>query len=162
MPSTANMTRCRPSGLGGGSCWSALNAAGARYSVSSSLLWPSRGAHHRDVTPGAVEADGAVSPEAFDLPLASGSLPSSAKNAIAASRSFHSEGGLVRPLNGHVSDVVVPLRPCWRTYRRGASPRRGPSSSDLQELRHFAACCTTRADTSRISGLRRDHFAGVA
>src|SRR5262245_20500903 len=42
MSSTANMTRCRPSVLGGGCSGSAPTAAGAWYFVSSSLLWPSR------------------------------------------------------------------------------------------------------------------------
>src|SRR4029077_16878681 len=41
MSSTANMTRCRPSVLGGGFCGPAPSAAGAWYLVSSSLLWPS-------------------------------------------------------------------------------------------------------------------------
>src|SRR5208283_4932320 len=35
------MTRCRPSVLGGGFSGSAPTAAGVRYFVSSSLLWPS-------------------------------------------------------------------------------------------------------------------------
>ena len=38
---TANMTRCRPSVLGGGFSGSAPDAAGVWYLVSSSLLWPS-------------------------------------------------------------------------------------------------------------------------
>src|SRR3712207_6295809 len=41
MSSTANMTRCRPSVLGGGLCGLAPIAAGVWYFVSSSLLWPS-------------------------------------------------------------------------------------------------------------------------
>jgi hypothetical protein len=45
------------------------------------------GPHHRDVAPDAVEPDGAVRPNAFDLPLPSSSMPSSVKNATAASRS---------------------------------------------------------------------------
>src|SRR5690348_13965144 len=70
MSSTANMTRCRPSVLGGGFSGPAPTAAGVWYLVSSSLPWPSGVPHHRDLGPDAVQADGAVRHQAFDLPLA--------------------------------------------------------------------------------------------
>src|SRR5690242_13999553 len=70
MSSTANMTRCRPSVLGGGFFGSAATAAGG---VVPGQLQPAvavGGPHHRDVAPDAVESDGAVRKEAFDLRLA--------------------------------------------------------------------------------------------
>jgi hypothetical protein len=73
--------------LGGGFSGSAPIAAGVWYFVSSSLLLPF-GVRIIAVCSGMpVESDGAVRPETFDLPLPSSSMPSSVKNATAASRS---------------------------------------------------------------------------
>jgi hypothetical protein len=64
------MTRCRPSVLGDEFPGPALAAAaGVRYLVSSSLPWLS-GVRNRDLAPDAVESDGVVRHQAFDLPLA--------------------------------------------------------------------------------------------
>src|SRR5215472_1745600 len=87
MSSTANMTRCRPSVLGGGLCGSAPTATGVWYSVSSSLLWPSgvRIIAMSLRTPSSPTVRSAQRPSICALP--SSSMPSSVKNATAASRS---------------------------------------------------------------------------
>ncbi len=112
--------------------------------VSSSLLWPPGGAHHRDVTPDAVEADGVVSPEAFDLPLASGFLPSSAKERDSRVQVVDSEGDLATPAEWAClqtycapSPLLAHL-PAWG-LRLAAAPR----PADLEKLRHSAACRLT-------------------
>src|SRR5450755_5158061 len=104
MSSTANMTRCRPSVLGGGFSGSAPDAAGVRYLVSSSLLWPSgvRIIAMSLRTPSSPTVRSAQRPSTCPLP--SSSMPSSVKNATAASRSFDDDGDVVHPLNGHVSE----------------------------------------------------------
>src|SRR6185436_6314924 len=87
MSSTANITRCRPSVLGGGFSRTAPIAGGVRYSVSSSLLWPSgvRIIAMSLRTPSRPTVRSAKRPSTWPLP--SNSMPSSVKNATAASRS---------------------------------------------------------------------------
>src|SRR5215831_10624142 len=87
MSSTANMTRCRPSVLGGGFSGSAPTAAGVWYFVSSSLLWPSgvRNIAMSVRTPSSPTVRSAQRPSI--CPVLSSSMPSSVKNATAASRS---------------------------------------------------------------------------
>ena len=70
MSLTANMTRCRPSVLGGGVL---RLGAGRRRRVELrqlQLAVPVRGPHHGDITTHAVESDGAVRPASLDLRLA--------------------------------------------------------------------------------------------
>jgi len=69
MSSTANMTRCRPSVLGGGLSGSAPSAAEAWYQVSSSLLWPS-GVRIIAMSLRTPSSPTVLRPEAFDLSLA--------------------------------------------------------------------------------------------
>jgi hypothetical protein len=66
MSSTADMTRCRPSVLGGGFCGPPRGAVPGQLQLAVAV----RGPHHRDLAPDAVRADGAVRHQAFDLPLA--------------------------------------------------------------------------------------------
>src|SRR5690348_6209841 len=87
MSSTANMTRCRPSVLGGGFAGPALDAAAVWYLVSSSLLWPS-GVRIIAISlrmPSSPTVRSAKRPSICALP--SSSMPGSVKNATAASRS---------------------------------------------------------------------------
>jgi hypothetical protein len=88
MSSTANMTRCRPSMLGGAFAGSAPAAAGARYLVSSSLLWPSgvRIVAMSLRTPSSPTVRSAQRPSTCALP--SSSMPSSVKNATTATLSI--------------------------------------------------------------------------
>jgi len=125
MQSTANMTRSRPSVLGGGSCWSALNAAGVRYSVSSSLLWPPRGCASSRCHSGRRRGRRCGQPRGLRSAPSFRLLTELGKRTRSRVQVVDSEGDLVHPLNGHVSELTVPLRPCWRTCRRGgfASPR---------------------------------------
>jgi len=125
MQSTANMTRSRPSVLGGGSCWSALNAAGVRYLVSSSLLWPPRGCASSRCHSGRRRGRRCGQPRGLRSAPSFRLLTELGKRTRSRVQVVDSEGDLVHPLNGHVSELTVPLRPCWRTCRRGgfASPR---------------------------------------
>src|SRR5215203_4192415 len=97
MSSTANMTRCRPSVLGGGFSGSALTAAGVWYVVSSSRPWPS-GVRHDDVGTDAVESDGEVRPTAFDL-----------RRALQLHAEFDEERHGRRKVVDNDEDVVHPL-----------------------------------------------------
>src|SRR5215471_19119024 len=97
MSSTANMTRCRPSVLGGGFSGSAPAAARMWYFVSSSL--DVRGPHHRDVAPHAVESDGAVRPRPFDLPLALQLQAELGEERDGGIQVVDDDGDVVHPLN---------------------------------------------------------------
>src|SRR6266436_5291200 len=77
MSSTANMTRCRPSVLGGGFSGSA---------------------------PDAVESDGAVRPKAFDLPLAFKLHADLGEERDSRVQVVDDDADVVHPLNGHVSE----------------------------------------------------------
>src|SRR5713101_6920587 len=77
MSSTANMTRCRPSVLGGGFSGSA---------------------------PDAVESDGAVRPKAFDLPLAFQLHAELGEERDSRVQVVDDDCDVVHPLNGHVSE----------------------------------------------------------
>src|SRR5712691_7513750 len=65
MSSTANMTRCRPSVLGGGVLRLGADRRGGVVLRQLQLAVAIRGPHHRDVAPDAVESDGAVRPKAI-------------------------------------------------------------------------------------------------
>jgi hypothetical protein len=88
--------------LGGGSSGPAPTAAGAWYLVSSSLPWPSGGPHHRDLGPDAVQADGAVRPQALDLPLAFQLHAELGEERDGGVQVVDDDTDVVHPLNGHV------------------------------------------------------------
>src|SRR6267143_1064702 len=112
MSSTANMTRCRPSVLGGGFSGSAPDAAGVWYLVSSSLLWPS-GVRIIAMSPDAVESDGAVRPKAFDLPLALKLHPKLGEERDGRVQVVDDDGDVVHPLNGHISTIKKKAARRW-------------------------------------------------
>src|SRR6516162_6142891 len=128
MSSTANMTRCRPSVLGGGFSGSPPAAAGVRYLVSSSLLWPSgvRIIAMSLRTPSSPTVRSAHRPATCHLP--SSSMPSSVKNATAASRSSTTMATLsirrmvMSPSINNTADGI-------RRLEAGGS--RGPAGQDL-------------------------------
>jgi hypothetical protein len=61
-----------------------------------------RGPHHRDLAPDAVESDGAVRPEAFDLPLAFQLHAELGEERDCGVQVVDDDGDVVHPLNGHV------------------------------------------------------------
>src|SRR5712691_2074549 len=104
MSSTANMTRCRPSVLGGGVLRLGADRRGGVVLRQLQLAVTIRGPHHRDVAPDAVESDGAVRPKAFDLPLAFQFHAELGEERDSRVQVVDDDGDVVHPLNGHVSE----------------------------------------------------------
>jgi hypothetical protein len=63
-----------------------------------------RGPHHHDVAPDAVESDGAVREQAFDLRLAFHLHAELGEERDGGIQVFDHDGDVVHPLNGHVSE----------------------------------------------------------
>jgi hypothetical protein len=63
-----------------------------------------RGPHHRDVAPDAVEPDGAVRPEAFDLRLAFQLHAELGEKRDGSIQVVDDDADVVHPLNGHVRE----------------------------------------------------------
>ncbi len=91
-----------------------------------------RGPHHRDVAPDAVESDGAVGPEAFDLGLAFQFHAELGEERDGGVQVVDDDADVIHPLKGHVRQhTVVPdasprgtlhsvhLRQQWGTIYRG-------------------------------------------
>src|SRR5215472_12758400 len=108
MSSTANMTRCRPSVLGGGFSGSAPSAAGVWYFVSSSLLRPS----------GVRIIAMSVRPEAFDLPRAFQFHAELGEERDRRVQVVDDDGDVVHPPNGHVSEHKAAGEPEHRCHKR--------------------------------------------
>ncbi len=72
-----------------------------------------RGPHHRDVAPDAVQSDGAVRKQAFDLRLAFQLHTELGEECDGGVQVVDDDGDVVHPLNGHV---------CQHTKARAASP----------------------------------------
>jgi hypothetical protein len=66
-----------------------------------------RGPHHRDLAPEAVESNGAVRPEAFDLPLAFQFHTELGEECDGGVQVVDDDGDIVHPLNGHVSQHMT-------------------------------------------------------
>jgi hypothetical protein len=63
-----------------------------------------RGPHHRDVAPDAVESDGAVRKQAFDLRLAFELHAELGEERDGGVQVVDDDGDVVQPLNGHVAE----------------------------------------------------------
>ena len=63
-----------------------------------------RGPHHRDLAPDAVESDGAVRKQAFDLRLAFQLHAELGEECDGGVQVVDDDGDVVHPLNGHVSN----------------------------------------------------------
>jgi hypothetical protein len=66
-----------------------------------------RGPHHRDLAPDAVESDGAVRNEAFDLSLAFQFHAELGEERDGGVQVVDDDGDVVHPLNGHVSEHMT-------------------------------------------------------
>ena len=93
--------------LGGGLSGSASTAGGGVVLGQLQLAVAVRGPHHRDVAPDAVESDGAVRTEAFDLPLAFQLHAELGEECDGRVQVVDDDGDVVHPLNGHVSKRIT-------------------------------------------------------
>jgi len=82
-----------------------------------------RGPQHRDVAPDAVESDGAVREQAFDLRLAFQLQAELGEERDGGVQVADDDGDVVHPLNGHVS-----------RHRIAASRRSGADGTDGSPL----------------------------
>ena len=85
-------------------------AAGRRRGVVPGQLQLAvavRGPHHRDLAPDAVESDGAVCKEAFDLSLAFQFHAELGEERHGGVQVVDDDGNVVHPLNGHVSEHMT-------------------------------------------------------
>jgi hypothetical protein len=82
-----------------------------------------RGPHHRDLAPDAVQADGAVRPQALDLPLAFQLQAELGEERDGGVQVIDDDGDVVHPLHGHVCQ-----------HRTAASRRSGVDGTDGSPL----------------------------
>jgi hypothetical protein len=113
MSSTANMTRCRPSVLGGGPTASAGRRRGVvpgQLQLAAAVRNPA----HRDLAPHAVQPDGTVRPDAFDRPSAFQLHAELAEERDGGVQVVYDNSEIGHPLNGHVGQHRAGARPASR------------------------------------------------
>ena len=100
------MTRCRPSVLGGGFRPGAVRRRGV-VPGQFQLAVAVRGPQQPDLAPDAVESDGAVRKEAFDLSLAFQLHAELGEECDGGVQVVDDDGDVVHPLNGHVGQPTA-------------------------------------------------------
>jgi hypothetical protein len=98
-----------------------------------------RGPHHRDVAPDAVEPNGAVRPEAFDLRLAFQLHTELSEERDGSVQVVDNDGHVVHPLNGHVSSISSGKPPAAEEGCVLAGLPRPGAASERSELADRAA-----------------------